>query len=62
MPADVAHFGTAIPPSLINTQWSASGNLLSYDVQVKNATGKFLVNGTLGLAIASQKGFIHDRA
>lgn len=41
--------------SKINTVWSGASNLLSYDVQVKNATGKFLTNGALGLAIRAKK-------
>jgi hypothetical protein len=40
--------------STINTQWAASGNSLSYDVQVKAATGNALTAGTIGLAIRAQ--------
>ena len=39
----------------MNTQWASAGNLLSYDVQLKTATGKFLLNGTLGLALRAKK-------
>ncbi len=42
-------------PDLINTQWTSAGNLLSYDVQLKTATGKSLLNGALGLALRAKK-------
>jgi hypothetical protein len=41
--------------SLMNTQWTSASNLLSYDVQLKTATGKFLLHGTLGLALRAKK-------
>ena len=41
--------------TLINTQWSSSNDLLSYDVQVKPATGNALTTGTIGLAIRAKK-------
>lgn len=41
--------------SLINTEWSNGGHLLSYDVQVKNGSGLELTNGVLGLALRAKK-------
>ena len=39
---------------LINTLWTTGNHLLSYDVQVKTGTGKYLTAGTLGLAIRAE--------